>query len=42
MSALLSADISPHSTTPMRLNIRIHSCPFVVNIRRWLRQLTGE
>jgi hypothetical protein len=23
-------------------NIRVHSCPFVVNIRRWLRQLTGE
>ena len=25
-----------------RYNIRVHSCLFVVNIRRWLRQLTGE
>jgi hypothetical protein len=25
-----------------RYNIRIHSCPFVVTLRRWLRQLIGE
>jgi len=25
-----------------RYNIRVHSCPFVVNIRRWLRLTTGE
>jgi hypothetical protein len=23
-------------------NIRVHSCVFVVNIRRWLRLTTGE
>src|SRR5262249_29305991 len=23
-------------------NIGVHSCPFVVKIRRWLRQLIGE
>ena len=25
-----------------RYNIRVHSCVFVVNIRRWLRLMTGE
>jgi hypothetical protein len=34
--------VSGRERIKTRYNIRIHSCVFVVNIRRWLRLTTGE